>query len=194
MRTVPDRQTTLEHLRAYARLQVRAGFLDSEALRADIADAIAVELPGTPDVELLAQRWLAEETAALAAEQQTWPATTDHDRLEDAFEDLAAAGVVVLRACDDHWSANAELRRLASLGRPPRGITWFTAPDVWHAIDHGMLELNVWHADTANVAPGDELLDTVVETLARHGLSAHFDEGRVEVGASWHRRIPVCVP
>jgi hypothetical protein len=67
-------------------------------------------------------------------------------------------------------------------------VAWFTAPDVWHAVDHGMLELNVWHGDSANVAPGDPLLDLVVDTLARHGLAAHFDEGRIEISASWHRR------
>jgi hypothetical protein len=54
-----------------------------------------------------------------------------------------------------------------------------------------MLEVNVWHGSTANVAPGDSLLDDVVAVLARHGLRAHFDEGRVEVAAHWQRRLPV---
>ena len=60
---------------------------------------------------------------------------------------------------------------------------------MWHAIDHGMLELNVWHGDTANVAPGDPLLDIVIDSLRAQGLAAHFDEGRVEVAAFWHRRL-----
>jgi len=51
-----------------------------------------------------------------------------------------------------------------------------------------MLEVNVWHANTANVAPGDALLDLVVEAFAARGLHAHFDEGRVEVSAHWQRR------
>ena len=41
---------------------------------------------------------------------------------------------------------------------------------------------------TANAAPGDDLLHEVLATFARHGLDAHFDEGRIEVAAHWHRR------
>jgi 5'-phosphate synthase pdxT subunit len=40
-----------------------------------------------------------------------------------------------------------------------------------------MLELNVWHADTANVAPGDRLLDVVVEALAEHGSGGALRRG-----------------
>ena len=51
-----------------------------------------------------------------------------------------------------------------------------------------MLELNVWHATSANVAPGDELLALVERTLADHGIASHFDEGRIEVTVAWQRR------
>ena len=69
------------------------------------------------------------------------------------------------------------------------GYIWFTAPDVWHAVDDGMLEVNLWHGTSANVAPGDHLLDAVLSCLARHGLRARFDEGRIEVDAHWQRRL-----
>jgi hypothetical protein len=52
-----------------------------------------------------------------------------------------------------------------------------------------MLEVNLWHGSTANAAPGDPLLDEVLGVLEKHGLAAHFDEGRIEVDAHWHRRI-----
>ena len=67
----------------------------------------------------------------------------------------------VLPGVEDHWAAKAELDRLAAAGATPRGIAWFTAADVWHAVDHGMLEVNLWHGSTANVAPGDALLTAV---------------------------------
>ena len=186
-------QTKLDQLRDYARLQVRAGILTGPALRADVASAVREELPSAPDPDGMADAWLAEAAARLEAEQPSWPHSTDHDRLEAAFAELESTGIVVLRACEDHWAANAELARLAAgTGRPP-GIAWFTPPDVWHAIDNGMLEINVWHGDTANVAPGDELLATVLTVLARHGLAAHFDEGRIEVAAFWRRRLPARV-
>ena len=97
--------------------------------------------------------------------------------------------MVVLQGCDDHWSAKAVLDERTAAGDPPRGIAWFTPSDVWHAVDEGMLEVNLWHGDTANAAPGDALLDEVMGVLEKHGLASHFDEGRIEVDAHWHKRL-----
>jgi Domain of unknown function (DUF6891) len=186
--TVAAKHSPLELLRDFTRLQVRAGLLDDEAMQAEITAAIRAELPRQPDPETTARQWIDGWRDELTTEQQTWPSPTDHERLVACFEQLVENGVVVLQAVDDHWSATAELERLDRTGTRPLGIVWFTQPDVWHAIDHGMLELNIWHGDTANVAPGDFLLDLVLERLAAQGLDAHFDEGRVEVAAFWQRR------
>jgi hypothetical protein len=51
-----------------------------------------------------------------------------------------------------------------------------------------MLEVNLWHATTANAAPGDALLEDALGCFASEGLAAHFDEGRIEVSAHWQRR------
>jgi Domain of unknown function (DUF6891) len=95
---------------------------------------------------------------------------------------------MVLQACDDHWSAAELLQTTSAAGVRPRGIAYYTHTDVWHAVDHGMLEINVWHGDSANVAPGDELLEFVQQTLARNGIESSFDEGRIEATVSWQRR------
>jgi hypothetical protein len=80
------------------------------------------------------------------------------------------------------------LTAAAERGAPPAGIAYFTHADVWHAVEHGMLELNVWHGSSANVAPGDALLALVQETLAANGITSLFDEGRIEVSLPWQRR------
>jgi len=179
--------TPQERVRDFARAQVRAGLLDDEAVLREVTEAVAdeqdVEAPAVVAADLI--RAARHE---LAVDEQTWPSPTDHERLLAAFDELSAADVVVLQGIEDHWTAAEVLRGRAAEGRPPVGVAWFTAPDVWHAVDHGMLELNVWHGDSANVAPGDQLLDLVIDTLGRHGLAAHFDEGRIEIAASWHRR------
>jgi hypothetical protein len=126
--------------------------------------------------------------AGLLADQRRWPAITDVDRLRSVFADLRDDGVVVLEGVPDHWAATAELERLDEADEVPSGIAWFTRTDVWHAIDHGMLEINLWHGDSANVAPGDTLLAQVLARFDAAGLSAVFDEGRIEVRARWHRR------
>lgn len=178
----PDRVET--DLRDFARLQVRAGLLDAAQMQAEVRDAVAAELPST-DADLIARAWLAAARKDLLVEQAAWPATTDHDRLQAAFAECEAHGVRVLQGVDDHWAAQAALD--AEPGRL-RGVAFFSPSDVWHAVDHGMLEVNLWHASSANAAPGDDLLVAVLACFARHGLAAHFDEGRIEVAAHWQRR------
>jgi hypothetical protein len=173
-----------QDLRSFARLQVRAGLLDPAEMRREVAEAIGAEMPGI-DADLMARAWLAAAQQALVAEQAGWPASTDHDRLLATFADLESAGLVVLQGCEDHWAAKAAIE-----ASHPLGVIWFTPGDVWHAIDHGMLEVNLWHGTTANIAPGDVLLDETIATFARHGLAAKYDEGRIEVAAFWHRRTP----
>lgn len=180
------RRTVEEDLQDYARLQVRAGLLSAQDQRREVAEAVAAELPSV-DADVLAGAWLGKARKDLLADQESWPSVTDHDRLVAAFAELQAGGVGVLTGCADHWAAKALLESQPGLA----GVAWFVPSDVWHAVDEGMLEVNLWHSSTANVAPGDALLDAVVATFARHGLAAHFDEGRIEVSAHWQRRLDV---
>lgn len=181
------RSTAEEELVEFARLQVRAGLSSYDAMLADVVEAIEAELPGV-DASVLARAWLAKAAADLREESATWPPITDFDRLQGVFAECEEHGVRVLQGVEDHWGAKVELDRLADAGASPRGVLWFTAPDVWHAIDEGMLEVNLWHASTANAAPEDPLLDAVLACFGRHGLDARFDEGRIEVAARWQRR------
>jgi hypothetical protein len=174
------------HVREFTRSAVRSGLFAQEELYGEVLLAVTSELPSVEDPEALARTWIAEFRDEWSRDASTWPSTTDYDRLQSAFAEMRAADIVVLQGCEDHWAAKEVLD--AGAGDRPRGVAWFTRPDVWHAIDEGMLEVNVWHADTANVAPGDALLDQVIEIFARRGLDAHFDEGRVEVSAYWQRR------
>lgn len=178
-----------ERVRDFARVQVRAGLLDEQGLVVEVAEAAEAELNAI-DAATFAHRLVTEVRDELAVEQQDWPETTDYDRLQTVFRELQQADIVVLQGVDDHWSAKRELERLDGEGQRARGIAWFTAPDVWHAVDHGMLEVNLWHGDTANAAPGDELLEEVLAAFIENDLSAHFDEGRIEVRAYWQRRLP----
>ena len=186
----PSQPLTEQHVREFTRACVRAGLMSAEELRAEVLEAITEELPGrAAEAEELATAWIDEAREELRVDQESWPEATDYERLQTAFEELELSDVVVLQGCEDHWAAKAVLDERASAGNPPRGIAWFTPADVWHAVDEGMLEVNLWHGSTANAAPGDELLDDVLGVLEKHGLAAHFDEGRIEVGAHWHKRL-----
>jgi hypothetical protein len=173
-----------EATRAWAADVVRSGLLEDDDVLAQVEAAIAADHPELAARET-AESWVAEARASWIADAAGWPEVTDHDRLVQAFSALERRGIVVLEGVADHWVARDELRR-----RTPRpaGVAWFTPTDVWHAIDAGMLEVNLWHGSTANAAPGDALLDEAIAAFAEAGLDAHFDEGRIEVSAHWQRR------
>jgi ABC-type sugar transport system substrate-binding protein len=177
------------HVREFARACVRAGLMSPEELHAEVVSAIAADLPDHGgDADSLARAWLQEAREDLERDQAGWRAPTDYYLLQTAFAELRDADVVVLQGCEDHWAAKAVLDARATEGARPAGIAWFTPPGVWHAVDEGMLEVNLWQGSTANAATGDDLPHEVLETLERNGVDAHFDEGRIEVAAHWHRR------
>jgi hypothetical protein len=183
-----DKPGRLDQLRTLARVQVWSGYLTDDQVRTDVLAAMRDEEGDPTTAERLTAEFVEQAHAELAEASRQWPAQTAYDRLQSAFADLRARDVVVLEACDDHWAANEVLTAAAERGAPPAGIAYFTHADVWHAVEHGMLELNVWHGSSANVAPGDELLAVVQETLAAHGITSLFDEGRIEVSLAWERR------
>ena len=187
---MPDQALAEQHVREFARACVRAGLLDDDALRDEVEQAIEGELPDrAAESAELAGAWIDQAREELRVDQGSWPEATDYERLQSAFEELELADVEVLQGCEDHWVAKRLLDERTAAGDPPRGVAWFTPPDVWHAVDEGMLEVNLWHGTTANAAPGDALLEDVLGVLEKHGLTARFDEGRIEVDAHWHKRI-----
>ena len=179
---MPGAETT----RAWVSDVVRSGLWPIGEVRAQAVAAIRDDHPGL-DAEATADAWIAEALAAWRRDAETWPEVTDHDRLCRAFARLEERGIVVLQGVPDHWEARDELGRRTPT---PVGIAWFTPTDVWHAIDAGMLEVNLWHGSTANAAPGDALLAETLNAFAEAGLDAQFDEGRIEVSARWQRQPP----
>ena len=177
------RGTTEAQTRIWVRDVVRSGLLTPEEEYAEVAGVVGVDHPRL-DAAVTAREWIADEHSQWEADAGSWPEPTDHERLEAAFVAIRAAGILVLAPCVDHWAARDALRADPSAA----GVAWFRPEDVWHAIDEPMLEINLWHPSTANAAPGDQLLDDVLALVREQGLSARFEEGRVEVAARWQRR------
>ena len=182
--------TAEEHVRAFARSCVRAGLLSTAEMHAEVVEAITAELPDrAAEADELATTWLDEAHDELRADQSEWPESTDYERLQSAFAEMELLDVSVLQGCEDHWAAKRLIDESNAAGAGIRGVAWFTPSDVWHAVDEGMLEVNLWHGTTANAAPGDDLLNDVLGILEKHGMQARFDEGRIEVDAHWQKRI-----
>lgn len=175
---------TRAELADYARLVVRAGYSHRAQVQMEVGNVVRAELADATEADALADRLVAQAETDLAADTATWPARTDNDALADALTSLSERGFVVLEHCQDHFDATRALRAAPEA----RGVVFFTETDVWHAITDGMLELKVWHADSAAVVEGEPELEAVLDTVRRAGLPAVFDEGRVEVTMTWRRR------
>jgi hypothetical protein len=178
----------LDQLRAFAAMQLRSGYRSDDEIRSEVLEAVLAEVGDPDDAGRLTDEFLAEARREWRDEAELWPARTQHDAVLDAFRTLRSQDVVVLEAVDDHWAANDLLVDLEQRGESPRGLAYFTHTDVWHAVEHGMLEVNLWHGSRANVTDSDALLTDVLAVFADHGLPAHFDEGRIEVTVAWQRR------
>ena len=178
-----DERTDRE-LRGLARVLVRSGYAERAAVTAALTEAVQEDAPSA-DAAQLVPELVAEASKALAADAVGWPTETDTDRLDGVLAELESLGLVVVGYCADHHEARKVLESAAA----PKGLVFFTDTDVWHAVDFGMLELKVWHPDTANVAPGEPLLDDVLALLHERDLPAVFDEGRIEVTVNWQRRV-----
>jgi uncharacterized protein DUF6891 len=183
-----DKAGRLAQLRTFARCQVWSGYRSDDEVRAEVYDAVLAEERDPEHARRLTAELVEAAHADLSTASAAWPEPTSFERLQRALADLRGHDVVVLEGVDDHWSAAEELERRAARGHTPRGIAYFTLPDVWHAVEHGMLELNVWHGTSANVAPGDALLDLALQILGQHGIECDFDEGRIEATLAWQRR------
>ena len=177
-------ERTARELRGLARVLVRSGYADHAGMTAALTEAVHEDAPSI-DAIALVPLLIGEAVIDLNADAAQWPATTDPDRLDAVLEELEKRGLVVVRYTSDHHAAKQVLEAAAD----PRGLVFFTDTDVWHAVDFGMLELKLWHPDTANVAPGEPLLDDVLALLNGNDLPAVFDEGRIEVTLDWQRRV-----
>lgn len=177
-------ERTARELRGLARVLVRSGYADHAAITAALTEAVDEDAPSM-DAASLVPLLIGEAVMDLTEEAKGWPETTEPDRLDAVLAELERLGLVVVRYTSDHHAARQALEAADS----PQGLVFFTDTDVWHAVDFSMLELKLWHPDTANVAPGEPLLEDVLALLREHDLPAVFDEGRIEVTLDWQRRV-----
>ena len=182
--TTPVSDRTARELRGLARVLVRSGYADRAAVSAALNEAVQEDAPAA-DAATLVPALIDEAVTELTEDAAGWPSETAPDRLDAVLRELESLGLVVVRYCADHHEA----RKVLESAVEPKGLVFFTDTDVWHAVDFNMLELKVWHPDTANVAPGEPLLDDVLALLRERNLPAVFDEGRIEVSLAWQRRV-----
>jgi hypothetical protein len=86
-------QQTVEEMRRYILRQTAAGFESAEAIENSALEVFSDDQP--PEVlRPIAERLTREAVEAHLAAQAQWPAITDCDLVDRAFDELERAGVV----------------------------------------------------------------------------------------------------
>ena len=146
--------------------------------------------------------------------QAKWPATTDCDRLDNAFAELEQKGIFCRQntGADGQAAIEKYLKFPYAFGERPdfRGYVFFLEQDTAFVLEHGLLFLTFGPGATA-----EEILDAskesrpdelnraseikeatlavareVVETLKRHGLNAQWNglpQERIRIPMVWRR-------
>jgi hypothetical protein len=178
------------------------GFDAQEAL----PERVAAELEGEHSAErihALATALLPEIIKDRQARQRTWPTVTDCDRLDAAFEELNALGIMARHHwyCCGNCGSSAmphEFERLGGEweGTPIVGYAFYHVQDTEQAAEGGSIFLGYGATDLDLTDAEDEsasltIACTICDVLAQHGLVTEWNgqlSQRILVKLDWKRR------
>jgi hypothetical protein len=172
-------------LRERARARVAQGFDRQDEIVASLLDELRDEPVDPRDVEAA----VAEAMAAHRAAQAEWPIPTDCDRLDRAFAQLEASGIVARQ----NWTCcqtcgHAEMGD--ELDERAQGYVFFHMQDTESAVEGDGLYLAY-----GSIAPGQaaarSVARRVIRALQREGLSPEWNDSaqtRIRVPLDWKKR------
>lgn len=189
-----DLNALLDEVHADIRGHVATGFLGAEA----IVEAVLDPHGDDADPTILrphAQRFVREVIAAQLAEQATWPALTDCDRLDAAFAALEAEGIICRQnfsCCGTCGSAEIwdEVAEAQDAGCPARGYAFYHGQDTESAVEGYGLYLNYGAVEEGEAAALG-VANEIVARLEQHSLRVSWDgrrSRRIGVSLDWKRR------
>jgi hypothetical protein len=192
-RSEPTLDEILQDLRSHIRQKVSAAFDDEEDILQSSVDYLAGESDQADEetLRLYAQGYLKEELDRHRAQQGTWPAKTDCDRLNSAFAELDQSGIVArqnftcCQNCGNHEIGD-EIKSAKEKGITPIGYTFYHMQDTEGAVNGSGLYL-AYAGKTDAVAVANQ----IIHTLKRHGLEPKWDgnlDTRIFVPLDWKRR------
>lgn len=189
-----DEDELIEDLRETVRRDVASGFYDWPEIVKRAQDYHGEEID-TDDLRAVMRCAFEQASAAHRDAQATWPDVTDCDRLDAAFAELEAAGVIARHdfQCCQNCAGYAmwdEAEAFEAAGGMLRGHVFYHAQDTESALDGDGLYLAYGAAeegDEAAVAIGHE----IVACIESHGLETRWNgeiRQRIHVALDWKRR------
>lgn len=191
-----DRQALnagLDAIREYVMREVAAGFTPIEDIPDAAMDYVSEEHDLTEHRSEV-QRLVQQALDAHRDKQATWPAVTDVDRLDRAFEDLQSAGIVCRQnftCCTNCGSSEIwdEIEQVRDEGVTVRGYAFFHMQDTDRAVEGGGLYLA--YGAAAQGADASAIGHEIVASLRKHGLAPEWDgtvASRISVPMDWMKR------
>lgn len=187
----------IEDMRRFIDREVRAGFLPLDEMPGHVTAIFAPEMPDR-DVPAMAIEMIAEATATLRTAQQDWPAVTDYDRLDRAFDRLDSAGIITARHCVDGDIEDAIEDARDEAGDTPRGFCYFNLDDTDNAIaGHGLYLTHGYvpkPVSAIDEQAAREIGSEIVAALQDQGLTVEWNgdsepTARIGVMMDWKRRL-----
>ncbi|HVU62448.1 MAG TPA: hypothetical protein VHC70_00620 [Phycisphaerales bacterium] len=182
--------------------QLAEGFSTPVAISESVIEMLSDEHP-TEEVQRIVESLMPMMLAERQREIAGWPSVTDCDRLDAAFEDLNARGIMARH----HWTCCStcgraempdEFNRLGGRWRgvPIIGYTFYHIQDTESAADGGGIYLNYGSCERAADEAAYEkaclrVAGTIRETLERLGLPVIWDgtyAKKLQVPLKWQRR------
>ncbi|SBT52685.1 DUF6891 domain-containing protein [Micromonospora auratinigra] len=177
-----------DELRSFVRGQVALAELPAAAIVTETV-AYFADQAAPERVEALAWAVVAEELTAHLADQATWPAVTDSDRLTAAFRALTAAGIMAREnfACCQNCGLG-EIGAEAPGTIEPRGYAFYHQQDAERGVAGEGVHVAYGLFDQP---PSVEIGAEVAAALRAQGLTVHWNDdvaSRIFVPLDWRRR------
>jgi hypothetical protein len=187
-------QETLDEMRQTIERYVASGFSPPDEIERTALEIYSDDM----DPALLrpeALKFLRDSLAKHAADQATWPAVTDCDRLDKALAELEQHGIVARQNFSDCGTCGVaeigdEIDATRKKGREVRGYVFYHMQDTESAADGHGLYLNYGSVDRDEKADL-KVAAEAVESLQRQGLETSWNgsiEQRIGVKLDWKRR------
>lgn len=180
-----------EEIKSWIEVQVAAGFLSEGEIVETAVDVYSEEFDSVrPEAERLARRAIEDHLT----KQTSWPETTDCDRLDAAFAELEASGIVARQnaPCCQSCALDEvcdEIDGLLESGKSIRGYTFYHEQGTEAAVEGSQLYFSYGAVEEGvdSVAIGHEVADA----MRRHGFAVDWDgdiKHRIAIALDWKRR------
>jgi hypothetical protein len=185
----PDPDDLIAEVRDLIAREVSAGFSSDDEIRERVVELVSDEGDAADALLDRIDDLIAKTVEAKAGEQEAWTGLTDCDRLDAAFAELEASGIV----CRQNWTC-CQTCGLAEIGEElepvSRGYVFYHQQDTDRVVEDGVLLL-AYGACSDVKEEQLAVANEIARTVRENGLQVDWDgslEKRIMVRVDWKKR------